>query len=51
MSIRMSTDGRWLFAADVENEQIFKLDPRTGKVAGHIASLSTPWAILWAEPK
>ncbi|TME44550.1 MAG: hypothetical protein E6I56_11895 [Chloroflexi bacterium] len=51
MSIRMSTDGRWLFAADVETEQIFKLDPRTGKVAAHVAGLANPWAILWAEPK
>jgi hypothetical protein len=50
-SIRMSTDGRWLFAADIATEQIIKLDPKTGRVAGRIASLASPSAILWAEPK
>jgi hypothetical protein len=51
MSVRMSSDGRWLFAADIEHEQILKIDPNTGQVAGQIGALASPWAVLWAEPK
>jgi hypothetical protein len=48
-SIRLSSDGKWLYAADPGTGKVFQLDPKTGRVAGQIANVPNVWAILWAQ--
>jgi hypothetical protein len=47
-SLRLSTDGRWLYAAG--GGKLWQINPATG-AAGQIRGSGSPWALLWAEPK
>jgi hypothetical protein len=49
-SIRLSTDGRWLYAAGAANSKLWQINPMTGAVAGEVKGTANPWALLWAEP-
>ncbi|TMD16586.1 MAG: hypothetical protein E6I96_04535 [Chloroflexi bacterium] len=49
-SIRLSSDGRWLYAAGAENSDLWQIDPETGTVRGQVKGVTQPWALLWAEP-
>jgi hypothetical protein len=49
-SMRMSSDGRWLYVAESGLNFIWQVDPTTGAVA-EVKGVANPWAILWAEPK
>ena len=50
-SIRISADGRWLYAAGGANSRLSQINPATGTVVGQVKGSSNPWALLWAEPK
>lgn len=49
-SIRLSSDGKWLYAAAAGASQLWQIDPATG-VAGEVKGVTNPWALLWAAPK
>ena len=49
-SIRMSSDGKWLFAADAAGK-LLRINPQTGAVAGQVAGVQNPWAVLWVASK
>jgi len=50
-SIRLSTDGQWLYAAGAATSKVWQVNPSTGAVSGEIAGTTNPWALLWAAPK
>jgi hypothetical protein len=50
-SIRMSADGKWLFASSGSSSRLWQIDPATGAVHGEIKGAANPWAVLWASPK
>jgi hypothetical protein len=50
-SLRLSTDGQWLYAAGTGTSKVWQINPSTGAVSGEIAGTTNPWAILWAAPK
>jgi len=50
-SLRLSTDGQWLYAAGSATSKVWQINPATGAVSGEIAGTTNPWAILWAAPK
>jgi hypothetical protein len=50
-SIRMSADGKWLYAADSSSSGVWQIDPATGAVHGETNGVANPWAVLWAAPK
>jgi len=50
-SLRLSSDGQWLYAAGTASSKIWQINPSTGAVAGEIAGSTNPWALLWAAPK
>jgi len=50
-SIRLTTDGTWLYAAGAANSKVWQINPATGAVSGTIAGATNPWALLWAAPK
>ena len=50
-SIRLSTDGHWLYAGDTSADVVWQIDAQTGRVAGEIKNVVNPWAILWAGPR
>jgi hypothetical protein len=47
-TLRLSTDGRWLYAAG--GGKLWQINPATG-AAAQIRGSANPWALLWAEPK
>jgi DNA-binding beta-propeller fold protein YncE len=49
-SIRLSSDGKWLYAAAAGASQLWQIDPATG-VAGEVKGVTNPWALLWAAPR
>jgi hypothetical protein len=49
-SMRMSSDGRWLYVAESGQNYLWQIDPTTGAVA-QVNGVTNPWAVLWAEPK
>jgi DNA-binding beta-propeller fold protein YncE len=49
-SIRMSSDGRWLYAAAAGPSKLWQINPATG-AAGEVKGVTNPWAMLWAAPK
>lgn len=49
-SLRMSSDGRWLYVGEGGENHLWQIDPTTGAVA-EVTGVANPWAILWAEPK
>src|SRR5207247_312469 len=50
-SIRLSSDGKWLYAAAAENSKLWQINPETGVVSGEIKGSTNTWAILWAAPR
>ena len=50
-SLRLSTDGQWLYAAGAATSKVWQIDPSTGAVSGEVTGTTNPWAILWAAPK
>jgi hypothetical protein len=52
-SIRLSSDGRWLYAAQAGANKVWQIDPRTGVITGEVkgVGMTSPWAVLWAAPK
>jgi sugar lactone lactonase YvrE len=50
-SIRLSTDGQWLYAAGAANSKVWQISPVTGAISGEVAGATNPWALLWAAPK
>jgi hypothetical protein len=50
-SIRLSTDGQWLYAAGAATSKVWQINPSTGAVSGAVAGTTNPWALLWAAPK
>jgi hypothetical protein len=50
-SLRLSTDGQWLYAAGTASSKMWQINPSTGAVSGEIAGSTNPWALLWAAPK
>jgi hypothetical protein len=49
-TMRMSSDGRWLYVGEGSQNYLWQIDPTTGAVA-EVKGVTNPWAILWAEPK
>jgi hypothetical protein len=49
-SLRMSSDGKWLYAAVGENSKLWQVDPASGAVRGEVKGVTNPWALLWAAP-
>ncbi len=50
-SLRLSTDGQWLYAAGTASSRVWQINPVTGAVSGEIAGSTNPWALLWAAPQ
>jgi len=50
-SLRLSTDGQWLYAAGTGTSKVWQINPSTGAVSGQVAGTTNPWALLWAAPK
>jgi sugar lactone lactonase YvrE len=50
-SIRLSADGKWLYAADPGVNTVWQLDPASGTVKGQIKNIDSPWAVLWVAPR
>jgi hypothetical protein len=50
-SIRLSTDGQWLYAAGPATSKVWQINASTGAVSGEIAGTTNPWAILWVASK
>jgi hypothetical protein len=48
-SLRLSTDGRWLYAAG--GGKLWQINPATGAAGQIRRGSANPWALLWAEPK
>jgi DNA-binding beta-propeller fold protein YncE len=49
-TMRMSTDGKWLYVAESSENKVWQIDPVTGAVA-EVKAATNPWALLWAQPK
>jgi DNA-binding beta-propeller fold protein YncE len=49
-TMRMSTDGKWLYVAEASANKVWQIDPATGAVA-ELKAATNPWALLWAQPK
>jgi hypothetical protein len=49
-SIRISSDGKWLYAAAGGASQLWQINPATG-AAGEVKGVTNPWALLWAQAK
>jgi sugar lactone lactonase YvrE len=50
-SLRLSTDGQWLYAAGAATSKVWQINPSTGAVSGQVGGTTNPWALLWAAPK
>jgi len=50
-SIRLSTDGKWLYAASAGASKLWQINPATGALAGEVKGTDNPWALLWAQPQ
>ena len=48
-SIRVSSDGKWLFAADTGSNQVLQLDAKTGSVVNHLDGIDNVSAVLWTQ--
>jgi hypothetical protein len=49
-TMRLSSDGKWLYVAESSENKLWQIDPATGAVA-ELKSVANPWALLWAQPK
>jgi DNA-binding beta-propeller fold protein YncE len=50
-SIRLSSDGKWLYAAGSGSSKVWQINPATGAVSGEVPGTTNPWVLLWAAPK
>ena len=50
-SLRLSVDGKWLYAAGAAKSKLWQIDPGTGAIHGEVKGGSNPWALLWVAPK
>jgi len=49
-TMRMSSDGKWLYVAESSENKLWQIDPLTGRVY-EVKATTNPWALLWAQPK
>jgi sugar lactone lactonase YvrE len=49
-TMRMSSDGKWLYVAEAGENFLWQIDPITGAVA-EVKGVTNPWALLWAQPR
>ncbi len=49
-TMRMSSDGKWLYVAESSENKLWQIDPLTGGVS-EVKATTNPWALLWAQPK
>jgi hypothetical protein len=49
-TMRMSSDGKWLYVAESSESKLWQIDPVTGAVS-ELKAPTNPWALLWAQPK
>ncbi len=49
-TMRLSSDGRWLYVGEAGDGKLWQIDPITGAVA-EVKGGMHPWALLWAAPK
>ena len=49
-TMRLSSDGKWLYVAEQGESKLWQIDPINGAVA-EITGVTHPWALLWAQPK
>jgi DNA-binding beta-propeller fold protein YncE len=49
-TMRMSSDGKWLYVAESSESKFWQIDPITGAVS-EVKGVTNPWALLWAQPK
>jgi hypothetical protein len=50
-SLRLSADGKWLYAAGAATSKVWQIDPATGAMHGETKGVSNPWALLWVASK
>lgn len=48
-SIRLTPDGKWLYAAELGANTVWQINPDTGAIAGSIHDVNNPWGILWVQ--
>jgi hypothetical protein len=49
-TMRLSSDGKWLYVAQSGDSKLWQIDATTGAVA-EVNGVTNPWALLWAQPK
>lgn len=49
-TMRLSSDGKWLYVAESSESKLWQVDPVTGAVA-EVKGTTNAWALLWAQPK
>jgi hypothetical protein len=49
-TMRLSSDGKWLYVAESSANKLWQIDPATGAVA-EVTGGTRAWALLWAQPK
>jgi len=49
-TMRMSSDGKWLYVAESSENKLWQINPVTGSVS-ELRAATNPWALLWAQPK
>ena len=49
-SMRLSSDGKWLYVAESSESKLWQIDAATGAVT-ELKSVANPWALLWAQPQ
>lgn len=50
-SLRLSTDGQWLYAAGAATDKVWQINPASGAVSGEVTGTTNPWALLWVASK
>jgi hypothetical protein len=49
-TMRLSSDGKWLYVAESSESKFWQIDPITGAVS-EVKGVTNSWALLWAQPK
>ena len=49
-TMRLSSDGKWLYVAEPGESKLWQINPVTGASA-EVKGVTHPWALLWAAPK
>ena len=50
-SLRLSADGKWLYAAGTSSSKLWQIDPATGAIHAQVKGATNPWGLLWVAPK